>query len=77
MYFLSQFISRVLLAPLLPELEVARFISHGQAGTFFPCISIGYIHALPGSGFISARLGHKGPLLSPCRLSACPRSLFR
>ena len=61
--FYLNFVSRVLLAPLLPELEVALSISHGQAGTFFLCISIGYFLTLLGSGFISARLGHKGTIV--------------
>jgi len=57
--FYLNFISRILLAPLLPEIEVTLSISHGQAGTFFLCISIGYFLSLLGSGFVSARLGHK------------------
>lgn len=57
--FYLNFVSRILLAPLLPEIEATLSISHGQAGTFFLCISIGYFVSLLGSGFISARLGHK------------------
>jgi NNP family nitrate/nitrite transporter-like MFS transporter len=57
--FYLNFISRILLAPLLPEIEPTLSISHGQAGTFFLCISIGYFVSLLGSGFVSAKLGHK------------------
>jgi NNP family nitrate/nitrite transporter-like MFS transporter len=57
--FYLNFISRILLAPLLPEIESALAITHGQAGTFFLCISIGYFVSLLGSGFVSAQLGHK------------------
>ncbi len=57
--FYLNFISRIILAPLLPEIEVALSISHGQAGTFFLCISISYFISLSTSGFVSARLGHK------------------
>ncbi len=52
------------MAPLLPEIEAALTISHGQAGTFFLCISIGYFVSLLGSGFVSARLGHKRAIVA-------------
>lgn len=57
--FYLNFISRIILASLLPEIKVALSISHGQAGTFFLCISISYFVSLSASGFVSARLGHK------------------
>ena len=61
--FFLNFISRIILAPLLPELESSLAISHGQAGTFFLCISSGYFTSLPVSGFVSARLGHKKTII--------------
>ncbi len=57
--FYLNFFSRIIVAPLLPELERALCISHSKAGTFFLCISIGYFVSLLSSGFISTRLGHK------------------
>lgn len=44
---------------MLPELELALGLSHGQAGFFFFIISCGYFLSLSGSGFVAARIGHK------------------
>lgn len=57
--FYLNFVSRVILAPLLPEIETRLIISHGQAGTLFLCLSVGYFVSLISSGFITARLGQK------------------
>jgi len=61
--FFLNFFSRIFLAPLLPELETCLHLSHGQAGLFFLILSCGYFVALSGSGFISARIGHKGSIV--------------
>jgi NNP family nitrate/nitrite transporter-like MFS transporter len=61
--FYLNFIARIIAAPLLPELETSLNISHGQAGSFFLCISSGYFFSLLGSGFLSARLGHKRTII--------------
>jgi NNP family nitrate/nitrite transporter-like MFS transporter len=57
--FYLNFIARIIAAPLLPEIEKSLALSHGQAGSFFLCISSGYFIALLCSGFVSTRLGHK------------------
>ena len=57
--FSLNFFSRIFFAPLLPELEQNLSLSHGQAGLFFFIISCGYFLSLSGSGFVSARIGHK------------------
>ncbi len=57
--FFVNFTSRVILAPFFPTIERELGISHGQAGSFFFLISVGYFAALMGSGFFSARLTHK------------------
>ncbi len=57
--FFLNFFSRIFFAPLLPELEQNLGLSHGQAGLFFFIISCGYFLSLSGSGFVSARIGHK------------------
>ncbi len=57
--FFLNFFARIFLSPLLPELEQVLGLSHGQAGLFFFFISCGYFISLVGSGFISARIGHK------------------
>ena len=54
--FFLNFISRIILAPLMPAIEKDLGISHGEAGSLFLLISAGYFTALLGSGFFSSRL---------------------
>ena len=56
--FLLNFTGRVILAPLLPTVEEDLGISHAQAGMFFLFISAGYLTAMSGAGYVSARLLH-------------------
>ena len=58
LFFLNM-LSRLGLAPLLPDIERDLSISHAEAGAFFLCISLGYSFGTFNSGFISHRLGHK------------------
>ena len=81
--FYLNFISRIILAPLLPEIENGLSISHGQAGIFFLCISISYFISLSSSGVIAARLGHKRTIVVSMLaigisllLVSCSQSLF-
>jgi len=62
--FFFNFFARIFFAPLLPELEQRLGLSHGQAGLFFLFISCGYFLFLLGSGFVSARIGHKKTILT-------------
>jgi NNP family nitrate/nitrite transporter-like MFS transporter len=57
--FYLNFVSRVVLAPLLPVIEGELGIGHGEAGSLFFFIAAGYGLGLLGSGFISARLSHR------------------
>ena len=57
--FFLNFLSRIILAPLLPTIEQDLGISHGTAGSLFLLISVGYFAALLASGFVSARLLHR------------------
>lgn len=57
--FLLNFVSRIILSPLLPTIEGELGISHSQAGFFFFLISLGYLSGLLGSGFLAARLTHR------------------
>lgn len=57
--FLLNFVSRLILAPLLPFIEQDLNLSHTASGSFFLLISIGYCFSILTSGFISARLSHK------------------
>ncbi len=68
--FYLNFSSRIILAPLLPEIEQTLGLSHGQGGLFFLCISCGYFLALSGSGFVSARLHHRATIVLSLALIA-------
>ena len=57
--FFQNFISRIILAPLLPSIEEDLGLSHGQSGSFFFLMTAGYFFAMLGSGFFSARYTHR------------------
>ena len=61
-FFLS-FISRVILSPLMPTIEKDLNIGHGEAGSLFLFISIGYFVGLLGSGFVSSRFTHRWTII--------------
>jgi NNP family nitrate/nitrite transporter-like MFS transporter len=60
--FFVNFISRVILSPLLPTIEKELKISHSQAGLFFFLISAGYLLGLLGSAFLASRSTHKATI---------------
>ncbi len=62
MFFLN-FISRIILAPLMPTIEKDLGIGHGEAGALFLLISLGYFATLMGSGFFSSRLTHRKTII--------------
>jgi NNP family nitrate/nitrite transporter-like MFS transporter len=55
--------SRIVLSPLMPEIEADLGISHADAGSLFFLISIGYFAALLGSGYVAARLSHRSTIV--------------
>jgi NNP family nitrate/nitrite transporter-like MFS transporter len=57
--FLLNFLSRIILSPLLPTVETELRISHSQAGFLFFLISWGYLIGLLGSGFVVSRCTHR------------------
>jgi len=57
--FLVNFLSRVVLAPLMPVIEKELGLGHTAAGAFFMMIALGYSAGLIGSGFLSSRLTHR------------------
>ncbi len=57
--FFVNFVSRIILGPLLPVIEEEMGLGHGQAGSLFLLISAGYCLVISLSGFVSARLGHR------------------
>ncbi|MFH1139589.1 MAG: MFS transporter [Pseudomonadota bacterium] len=61
--FFVNFTCRVILGPLMPAIEADLSINHTQAGGLFLLLSIGYFVSVVGSGFISARLGHRGTII--------------
>ena len=56
--FLVNFLSRIVLAPLMPVIEQELHLDHAGAGGLFMLIAIGYSAGLLGSGFVSSRLTH-------------------
>lgn len=57
--FFVIFMSRIVLAPLLPNIEKDLVIGHGEAGSLFFWISSGYFISTVCSGFVSAGLTHR------------------
>jgi len=60
--FYLGFVTRVMFAPLMPEISADMGISYSQAGSLFLMISLGFLMAPLGSGFISSRIKHRGVL---------------
>ncbi|MFH1058419.1 MAG: MFS transporter [Pseudomonadota bacterium] len=69
--FFIQFLSRIVLGPLLPALERDLGLTHAEAGSLFLPISVGYFVTLLLSGFISARLGHRRTIIMSGSLVGC------
>ena len=69
--FLVNFLSRIVLAPLLPVIEKDLGIGHAVAGGFFMMIAIGYAAGLFGSGFVSSRLTHRGTIVLAAVAGGC------
>jgi NNP family nitrate/nitrite transporter-like MFS transporter len=61
--FFINFLSRIILAPLLPAIETDLHIGHGEAGALFLLISLGYFGGLLGSGFVSSRFTHRSTII--------------
>jgi len=60
--FFMNFLARIVQAPLMPAIEKDLHLSHAQAGSLFFILSVGYFIALMGSGFVSARITHRGTM---------------
>ena len=61
--FFFNFIARIILAPLMPTIELDLGISHGEAGSLFLLISFGYFTSLIGSGFFSSWFTHRTTII--------------
>jgi len=62
MFFLN-FIGRIIFAPLMPTIEQDLGLTHGQAGSLFFLIAIGFFFSTLGSGFVSQRLNHRRTIM--------------
>lgn len=62
LFFLT-FISRFIFAPLMPTIGSDLGITSGQAGSIFLMGSVGFFFASIFSGFIAARIYHRGTLV--------------
>lgn len=58
--FLLNFVGRVSLSPLMPDIEVGLGLNHAQAGLLFLFMSVGYFVAVFSSGMVSQRITHRG-----------------
>ncbi|MBW2596078.1 MAG: hypothetical protein JRC93_08910, partial [Deltaproteobacteria bacterium] len=57
--FFLNFLARIILSPLIPAIEKDMSLGHGEVGSFFLFITIGYFISLVGSGFIYSRISHR------------------
>ena len=69
--FFVNFISRVVLAPLMPVIEQDLHLGHAGAGGIFMLIAIGYAAGLFGSGFVSSRLTHRRTIVTAALSCGC------
>jgi len=61
--FFLNFKARIILAPLMPTVEKDLSIGHGEAGSLFLLISVGFFPVLLGSGYFSSRLTHRKTII--------------
>lgn len=61
--FFVNFISRIVLAPLMPKVKAELALSHAEAGSLFLMISLGYFTTLLASGFISSHMTHRRTIM--------------
>jgi NNP family nitrate/nitrite transporter-like MFS transporter len=61
--FFVNFMSRIVLAPLMPRVKTDLALSNAEAGSLFLLISLGYFTTLLASGFISTRLSHRRTII--------------
>jgi NNP family nitrate/nitrite transporter-like MFS transporter len=69
--FLVNFLSRIVLAPLMPVIEQELHLDHAGAGGLFMLIAIGYSAGLLGSGFVSSRLTHRRTIVLAAVACGC------
>ena len=62
--FWINFIARVILSPLMPNIEKDLGLSHTDAGSLFLFISIGYFIGIFGSGFVASKVTYRRTIIS-------------
>jgi NNP family nitrate/nitrite transporter-like MFS transporter len=62
--FYLNFVSRIILGPFLPVVELELGLGHGGAGSLFLFIQIGYAAGLLGSGLVSWRFTHRRTIVT-------------
>lgn len=61
--FFMTFLGRIGLAPLMPTIEHDLGIGHAEAGSFFLLMSAGFAVSLLSSGWVAAKLTHRGSMI--------------
>jgi NNP family nitrate/nitrite transporter-like MFS transporter len=61
--FFIGFMSRIIQAPLMPNIEKDMGLTHGTAGSLFFVASLGYFIGTLGSGFIASRINHRRTII--------------
>jgi len=57
--FFVNFVSRIILSPMITAVEGDLSLSHGEAGSLFLFITVGYFISLIGSGYVNSRVTHR------------------
>ncbi len=60
--FYLNFVSRIIIGPLLPFLERSMVLSHAQSSSLFMLLSAGYFIAILCSGLVSSKVGHRATI---------------
>ena len=69
--FFLNFLSRIILSPLVPAVESDLGLSHGTVGSFFLLITAGYCVSLICSGFISYIINHRWMITLSLAMLGC------
>jgi NNP family nitrate/nitrite transporter-like MFS transporter len=62
--FFTTFVARIILAPLLPAIQMELGIDHRSAGHLFLILSAGYFASLLSTGYLASRFKHRALILS-------------
>jgi len=70
------FAARVVYAPLLLNIERSLSLTHAQAASFFLFVTLGYSGSMVLSGFVAARLTHRGTIVLAALVAALALGLI-